>query len=465
METAAPTFWTSIREALSGSHHDYTAVDLNRAIMLLAVPMVLEMVMESLFAVVDVYFVSSLGTEAIAAVALTESVLTILYAVAIGLSMATTAMVSRRVGEKDAEGAAAAAVQAIYIGAGVSLLTAIFGSAFAPSILKLMGGDEKVIAAGASFTRLILAGSITIFLLFLNNAIFRGAGDAAIAMRALWIGNGINIALNPCLILGLGPFPELGLLGSAAGTTIGRGCGVLYQFWVLATGRSRISVTARQSRLQPDVLWKLLRVSFTGILQFLVSTSSWMGLVRIIATFGNSALAGYLIAVRILVFAILPSWGLCNAAATLVGQNLGALKPERAERAVYRAGWYNTAFLGTVAVIFIAFANPLIGFFVPDPEVRRYGVDCLRFVSYGYVFYAWGMVTVQAFNGAGDTLTPTYLNFACQWVLQIPLAWLMAYPIGLGATGVFLAMTIAESLLAVLGVWLFRRGYWKGAVI
>ncbi len=458
-------FWRSVREALSGAEHDYTAIELNRAILLLAVPMVLEMLMESLFAVVDIYFVSGLGTEAIAAVALTESVVTILYAVAIGLSMATTAMVARRIGEKDTDGARAAAVQAIYIGAGLSLLTAIGGSVFAPQLLRLMGGDEKVIAAGVNFTRLILGGSVTIFLLFLNNAIFRGAGDAAIAMRALWIGNGVNIVLNPCLILGLGPFPQLGLVGSAAGTTIGRGCGVLYQFWVLGSGRSRIRVAASQAGLRVDVLLRLLRVSLTGIVQFLISTSSWLGLVRIIATFGNSALAGYLIAIRMIVFAILPSWGLCNAAATLVGQNLGARKPERAEQSVYRAGWYNMAFLGAVALVFIVFASPLVSFFTSDPEVSGHAVNCLRYVSYGYIFYAWGMVTTQAFNGAGDTVTPTWLNLGCQWALQIPLAWLLAYPAGLGATGVFLAMTIAESLLAVVGIWLFRRGKWKGAVI
>ncbi|MDX1980067.1 MAG: MATE family efflux transporter [Bryobacteraceae bacterium] len=461
----SPTVWRSVRDALRGSHQDYTTVELNRAIILLAIPMVLEMVMESLFAVVDVFFVSGLGTEAIAAVALTESVLTIIYAVAIGLSMATTAMVARRVGEKDEEGAGEAAAHAIYLGIGLSVVIALIGIAFAPQILHLMGGDAKVVATGQNFTRVILGGSVTIFLLFLNNAIFRGAGDAAIAMRALWLANGVNIALNPCLILGLGPFPELGLLGSAVGTTIGRGCGVLYQFWVLSQGRSRIILRAPQMRLKVNVMWRLMRVSFTGILQFLVSTSSWLGLIRIIATFGNSALAGYLIAIRIIIFAILPSWGLCNAAATLVGQNLGALKPERAEKAVYQAGWYNMVFLGAIAVVFIVFATPLIGIFTHDPEVQRYGVSCLRFISYGYMFYAWGMVTVQAFNGAGDTLTPTFINLACQWILQIPLAWVLAYPVGMGPTGVFLAMTLSESVLAIVGLWLFRRGRWKGSVI
>jgi putative MATE family efflux protein len=338
---------------------------------------------------------------------------------------------------------------------------AALGVIFAPELLRLMGGDAAVVKTGQSFTRMLFGGSVTIFLLFLNNAIFRGAGDAAIAMRALWIANIINIILNPCLILGLGPFPQLGLLGSAVGTTIGRGCGVLFQFWVMFGGMSRISVSARQLRVNLEVLLRLLRVSFTGILQFLVSSASWIGLVRVISGFGSSALAGYMIAIRVIIFSILPAWGLCNAAATLVGQNLGAKNPDRAEQSVYRAGLYNMIFLGTLAVGFLVLAGPILRLFTAEPEVIAHGANCLRYISYGYIFYAWGMVIVQAFNGAGDTWTPTIINFACQWVFQIPLAWFLAFPAGMEATGVFLAITIAESSLALVGLWLFRRGRWK----
>lgn len=453
--------WASLKEAISGSHQDYTEGNLDRAVILLAIPMVLEMVMESLLAVVDAFFVSGLGTDAVAAVALTESLLVILYAIAIGLSMSTTAMVARRIGEKDREGAAIAAAQSILLGTLLSVAVAVIGVAFAPQLLRLMGGDESVIRQGQTFTRTILGANTTIFLLFLNNAIFRGAGDAAIAMRALWIANGVNVVLNPCLIRGLGPFPELGLLGSAVATTIGRGTGVVFQLWVLMSGSGRLSLGFKQFQLHLDVMLRLLRVSLTGILQFLISTSSWMGLVRIIATFGSSALAGYLFAIRVIVFAILPSWGLCNAAATLVGQNLGAGKPDRAEKSVWRAGIYNMVFLGLVSVIFIIFAEPIILIFTNEPAVIRHGVNCLRYVSYGYVFYAWGMVTVQAFNGAGDTLTPTWINLACLWVFQIPMAWVLAKPMGLGPTGVFLGMTIAESVLAIVGILTFRAGRWK----
>lgn len=453
--------WASIKESIKGSHQDYTEGNLDRAVILLAIPMVLEMVMESLLAVVDAFFVSGLGTNAVAAVALTESLLVILYAIAIGLSMSTTAMVARRSGEKDREGAAVAATQSILLGSLLSVVISVIGIAFAPDLLRLMGGEEDVVRQGQAFTRTILGANITIFLLFLNNAIFRGAGDAAIAMRALWIANGVNIILNPCLIRGLGPFPELGLLGSAVATTIGRGTGVVYQLWVLLSGSGRLAVQARQFQLHLDVMTRLLRVSLTGILQFLVSTSSWMGLVRIIATFGSGALAGYLFAIRVIVFAILPSWGLCNAAATLVGQNLGAGQPERAEKSVWRAGIYNMAFLGFVSILFILFAEPIIRVFTSEPEVIRYGVDCLRYVSYGYIFYAWGMVTVQAFNGAGDTLTPTYINLGCLWLFQIPMAWVLSKPMGFGPNGVFLAITVAESVLAVVGILAFRAGRWK----
>lgn len=453
--------WESIKEALRGSHQDYTEGDLNRAVILLAIPMVLEMVMESLLAVVDAFFVSSLGTDAVASVALTESLLTILYAIAIGLSMSTTAMVARRVGEKDQEGASTAASQSILLGVLLSAVISVIGIVFAPQLLSLMGGSPNVVGTGTPFARLILGCNSVIFLLFLNNAIFRGAGDAAVAMRSLWLANSINIVLNPCLILGLGPFPQMGLLGSAVATTIGRGTGVAFQLWILFGGNGRLTIALHQLRPHVEVMTRLVRVSMAGIIQFLISTSSWLGLIRIIATFGSAALAGYMLAIRVIIFAIMPSWGLCNAAATLVGQNLGAGKPDRAEQAVWRAGFYNMFFLGGISILFIAFAEPIIGVFSKDPEVLRYGVDCLRFVSYGYVFYAWGMVTVQAFNGAGDTLTPTYINLFCQWLVQIPLAWALATTANLGAQGVFMAMTFAEALLAVVGVIAFRRGKWK----
>lgn len=453
--------WASLKEALRGSTQDFTAGSLDRAIWLLAIPMVFEMAMESLFGVVDAFFVSSLGTQAVAAVALTESLLSLLFGVAIGLSMSATAMVARRIGEKDVKGASVAAAQAIFIGLFCSVPISLIGIVFAPELLRLMGGEPAVVAMGQNFTRVIFGACVSIFLLFLNNAIFRGAGDAAIAMRALWIANIINIALNPCLILGLGPFPQMGLLGSATASVIGRTAGVIFQFWVLFGGMSRIHVRPRELRVDWPVLWKLLKVSGTGIAQVLITTSSWLGVVRLVASFGSAALAGYLIAIRIIIFAILPAWGLSNAAATLVGQNLGAGKPHRAERAVYRAGLFNMLFLGSIALVFIVFAEPLLRIFSNDAEVIKQGVLCLRFISYGYGFYAWGMVVVQAFNGAGDTLTPTYINLGCQWIFQIPLAWLLAFPLGMGPVGIFLAITISESTLALVGLLLFRRGAWK----
>jgi len=460
-ELERQSFWKSVVEALRGSRHNYTEGDLNRSILLLAIPMILEMIMESLFAIVDAFFVSSLGTNAVAAVALTESFVIILFGVAIGLSMATGAMVARRIGEKDPKAASIAATQAVLIGVFVAVPISITGVIFAPQLLRLMGGQPEVIEQGQHFARIIYGGSATIFLLFLNNAIFRGAGDAAFAMRALWISNIINIILNPCLILGLGPFPKLGLIGSAIGTTIGRGTGVLFQLWILFGGMARVQLSLKQMRIDLPVMMRLLRVSLNGMFQIMVSMTSWLGLVRITATFGSSALAGYLIAIRIIMFIILPAWGLCNAAATLVGQSLGAGKPERAEQAVYRAGFYNMIFMGAVAVIFIAFAESFLGVFSHEPEVVRLGSACLRTISYGYCFYAWGMVTLQAFNGAGDTWTPTLINLGCLWALQLPLGYTLAMHTRMGPQGVFAAIPIAQSMLALVGLWSFRRGKWK----
>jgi putative MATE family efflux protein len=370
-------------------------------------------------------------------------------------------MVARRIGEKDTEGAARASVQAIFIGIAASIPIGVVGFLFTPAILDLMGATESVIENGSSYGTLILGGNVIIMLLFLLNAIFRGAGDAAIAMRVLLISNAINIVLDPCLILGLGPFPEMGVTGAALATNIGRSVGVVYQFYVLLTGRSRIKVSFGQFRIDPKVMLGLLRVSLGGIFQFLVATASWVALVRIVAIFGSSALAGYTIALRIIIFALLPSWGMSNAAATLVGQNLGAQKPERAERSVWVTGFANMVFLGIVTVVFIVLAEPLIRIFTDDESVVVYGTSCLRFISYGYVFYAYAQVMVAAFNGAGDTRTPTFINLAIYWLFQIPLAYLLAVSYEMDAYGVFVAITISESLLAVVAVLLFRRGRWK----
>jgi len=462
--SAQAGFWAAVREAIQGSEQDYTEGSLRRAIALLAIPMVLELGLESVFAVVDVFYVARLGPEAVAAVGLTEAILTVVYSVATGLSVATTAMVARRIGEKDAEAASVAAVQAIWLGVAVSALGSL-AALVAPRLLGLMGGSPGLIATGRGYTAVMLGTSVTIFLLFLINAAFRGAGDAAIAMKALWLANLINLVLDPCLIFGLGPFPKLGVTGAAVATAIGRGTGILYQLLVLARGRGRIRIRRAQLRLEPRILWRLLRLSLTGMLQFLVGTASWLGLVRIIALFGSAALAGYTIAVRIIVFAILPSWGMSNAAATLVGQNLGAGKPERAERSAWATGFYNMLLLAAIGALFVGFAEPLVRLFAAEAPVVAAGVKCLRLVSYGYPFYAYGMVLAQAFNGAGDTVTPTVINVFCYWLFEIPLAWVLAILWSLGPTGVFLAITIAESVLAVVAALVFRRGRWKAQKI
>jgi putative MATE family efflux protein len=453
--------WRAVAESLAGSDQDFTEGSLERGIVLLAVPMVLEMTLESVFAVCDVFFVSRLGPAAVATVGLTEAVVTLVFGVAIGLSMATTAMVARRIGEKDRDGAACAAVQAILLGLGVSVVFGAMGVLAAPHILGLMGADAEGVRVGSSYTAVLLGGTVTIVLLFLINAVFRGAGDAAIAMRVLWLANAVNLVLDPCLIFGLGPFPELGVTGAAVATTIGRGTGVVFQLVLLARGRGRVALRRSDLRLDLGVMARLVRVSLGGIFQFLIATASWLGLVRILAVFGSAALAGYTIAIRVIIFSILPSWGPSNAAATLVGQNLGAGKPDRATRAVWLTALYNVGFLGLVAVVFLLWAHPIVRLFTADPVVVRVGADCLRTISYGYVFYAFGMVIVQAFNGAGDTWTPTVINLCCYWLFQIPLAWALARPLGLGAHGVFLAIAIAESLIAVVGLAVFRLGRWK----
>jgi putative MATE family efflux protein len=454
--------WDSLVEAVRGSHQDFTTGSLNRAILLLAVPMVLEMVLESLFAVVDILWVGRLGPNATATVGLTESMSSIALSVAMGLSLSTTAMVARRIGEKDHEGAAVAGVQAIFLGFIVSIAIGLPCLFFAPNLLRLMGASPEIVAVGSAYARIYLgAGTCAILLLTLNNAIFRGAGDAAIAMRLLWVSNIINLILDPCLIFGWGPFPRLGVTGAALATLTGRSVGVIYQFYRLLKGTERIRILARQIRVQWDVLWRLARVSLTGILQFVIAHTSWIGLVRIVSVFGAAALAGYTIAIRIVIFVILPSWGLSNAAATLVGQNLGADRPDRAEQAVWRTGLYNVIFLGAVGVFFIFFAEPVVRLFTNDPEVVPLGAACLRIVSYGNLGYAYFMVMMQAFNGAGDTVTPTIVNFFGFWLFEIPLAYVLAMKLGMHSNGVFASIAIAESSMAAASAILFKQGRWK----
>jgi putative MATE family efflux protein len=465
MDALTPTengagFWQSVREALRGSHQDFTSGSLNRSILLLAIPMVLEMVLESLFAVVDVFWVSRLGADAIATVGLTESVLTLVFAVGMGLGMSTTAMVARRIGEKDAEGAAISAVQAIFLGLMASVAIGLPALLLAPKLLALMGASPTLVATGVNYTRIALGGSGVVLMLFLNNAILRGAGDAAIAMRLLWVSNILNLILDPCLIFGLGPFPKLGVTGAALATFTGRGVGVLYQFYRLGRGTERLRIAAHHLRVRSEVLWRLIRVSASGILQFLIAQASWIALVRIVSLFGASALAAYTISIRVVIFAILPSWGLSNAAATLVGQNLGAKRIDRARSAVWRTGLWNMLFLGLVGLIFIAFAPFIVGLFTNDPAVAPAAVSCLRIFSCGNIAYAYGMVLMQAFNGAGDTVTPTYINAVGFWMLEIPLAWWLAMHTRLGVNGVFASVVVAQSFVVLVSLVLFRKGRW-----
>jgi len=450
-----------IRDSLSGKEHDVTAGSIGRAVTILAIPMVLELSMQSVFAVVDVFFVAKLGGEAVAAVGITESLMTIVFSIATGLAMGTTALVARRIGERNKQAASTTAVQSIFLGILVSIPIAVIGLLYTPDLLKLMGASASVIEIGTGYNEVMLGGNLTIMLLFLINAVFRGAGDAVLAMRALWIANLVNIILDPCLIFGLGPFPEMGVTGAAVATNVARAIGILYQIRKLASPASRIQVHTADLKADRRVLANLFRVSLGGVLQFLVATASWLGLVRIIAIFGSSALAGYTIAIRIFIFAILPSWGMSNAAATLVGQNLGAKQPSRAEKSVWLTAVANMVFMGFVTIVFVTFADPISRLFTSDEEILVYAVDCLRYVSYGYVFYACGMVVVQAFNGAGDTYTPTVINLFCYWLMQLPLAYLLALTADLGAQGVFVAIAVSESLLAVVAVLVFRRGKWK----
>ena len=450
-----------VSDALAGKEHDYTSGSIRSAVLLLAIPMMLEMAMESIFAITDIYFVSGLGADAVATVGLTEAVITLLYAIAVGLSMAVTAMVSRRIGEQNPEGAAIVAGQTIWVGLFVALVVGAIGIFLGEEILRFMGASNSVIEQGSSYTSIMLGGSITIVYLFLLNAIFRGAGDATVAMKSLCLANGINIILDPCLIYGVGPFPEMGLTGAAVATNIGRGIGVLYQLYYLFGGSTRVKVQLQHLRIVSKTLFKLLRLSVGGVGQFLIATASWVILMKIVAPFGSAAIAGYTIAIRVIDLTFLPAWGMSNAASTLVGQNLGAGKPERAEQSVWKTAQYSTVFLVAVAIPFIIFAEQLIGIFSNDPTVIAYGSDCLRYISYGYGFFAMSMVLTQSFNGAGDTMTPTVINLFCFWMLQIPLAYFLAMVLNVGPQGVFISITVAESLVAIIAYVIFRKGRWK----
>src|SRR5437764_15015796 len=457
--------WSDVLEAIRGSDHDYTKGPIGRAIFLLAVPMVLEMAMESLFAVPAVFVLCRLGPDAVATVGLTESMLTLVYALAMGLGIGTTAVVARRVGEKDRDGAANAAAQSVFLGIGGAVLLGGLGVALAPHLLALMGASPAVLQIGSGYTRVMLGGEATIVVLFVVNAVFRGAGDAAIAMRVLWLANAINIVLGPCFIFGLGPFPELGVTGAAVATTIGRATGALYAISRLLRPGSRVAVGRRHLRVDVPVMRTVARLSGSGAFQSIVGMASWIGLVRIVATFGSQALAGYTIGIRIIVFALLPSWGMSNAAATMVGQALGAGDPDRAERSVWRACLYNLVFLSAIGLGFVVAARPIVSAFTSDPQVSAYGTQCLRIIAAGFAFYAYGMVLSPSRDGAGDTATPTLLNLIVFWLWELPLAWALAVALGMGPRGAFVAVAVSFSTLAVAAGAIFRRGKWKRVVV
>ncbi len=450
-----------LRHALRDNTEDFTTGPTGRALGLLAIPMMLEMAMESVFAVVDIAFVSQLGTDAVAAVGITEALITVLYGLAIGLGMGLTAMVSRRIGENDVRGAAAATGQSIWLGALLSFVIGVGGVIYAEELLRIMGASDSVIETGKGFTAVLLGGSVSIIYLFLLNAAFRGAGDATVALRSLWLANGINIVLDPCLIFGLGPFPEMGVTGAAVATTIGRGAGILYQLWYLLNGRGRIEFHVRDLKFRLLLTLQLVRISLGGIAQFIIATASWIAVMRIVAIYGSAAIAAYTIALRMMEFIFLPAWGLGNAAATLVGQNLGAEQPERAEKSAWQAARYNAIFMTFAGLFLLFFAEFITGLFTNEADVLRWGTSCLQIMSIGFPMYAVGMVVVQALNGAGDTMTPAILNAISFWIVQIPLAWWLATHIELGPNGAFIAIVVAESLLTVLAVIVFRRGAWK----
>ena len=456
-----PNWWTLLKDALRGKEYDYTQGSLSTAIFLLAIPMVFEMVMESVFALVDIYFVSQVSTNAVATIGLTESVVSLIYAVAVGISMAATAVVSRRIGEGDQKGAKNAATQVIYLGLGVSIVFSLVGIYFAKEILGLMKASPDLIEEGYQYTQILIGGNTTIVLLFLINAIFRGAGNASYAMWVLIFSNALNIILDPLFIFGIGPFPELGVKGAAVATTIGRGSAVILQLLLLWLGKSRVQLALRHLKLQLAIVSNIVRISWGGIGQFLIGTSSWVFLMRIMSEFGSEVLAGYTIAIRIVIFCLMPAWGLSNAAATLVGQNLGANAPDRAAKTVWQTSKYNALFMGTLSILFLVWSKPIVSIFSPVEEVINTGSLCLRVFALGYVFYAFGMVLIQSFNGAGDTKTPTYINFVCFWMFQLPLAYFTALSLEWGPVGVMISIVLAEILLTLISAYYFRLGKWK----
>lgn len=456
-----PNWWRLLKDALRGKEYDYTQGSLSTAIFLLAIPMVFEMVMESVFALIDIYFVSQVSTNAVATIGLTESVVSLIYAVAVGISMAATAVIARRIGEGDQEGAKNAATQVIYLGLGVSIVFSLVGIYFAKEILGLMKASPDLIEEGYQYTQILIGGNTTIVLLFLINAIFRGAGNASYAMWVLIFSNALNIILDPLFIFGIGPFPELGVKGAAVATTIGRGSAVILQLLLLWLGKSRVQLALRHLKLQLAIVSNLVRISWGGIGQFLIGTSSWVFLMRIMSEFGSEVLAGYTIAIRIVIFCLMPAWGLSNAAATLVGQNLGANAPDRAAKAVWQTGKYNALFMGTLSILFLVWSKPIVSIFSPVEEVINTGSLCLRVFAFGYVFYAFGMVLIQSFNGAGDTKTPTYINFVCFWMFQLPLAYFSALSLEWGPVGVMISIVFAEILLTLISAYYFRLGKWK----
>jgi putative MATE family efflux protein len=452
---------TLILDAIKGKERDYTAGGLNQALILLAIPMVIEMSMESLFALVDVFFVSKVGVEAVTTVGLTESILTLVYSLAIGCMSGATALVARRIGEKNPDAASHTAFQTILVALVIGVITGVIGILLADDILQFMGASDAVKQEGSTFVKIMLGSNVVIMLLFMLNGIFRGAGNPAIAMRTLLLANGLNIILDPLFIFGWGPFPELGVTGAAVATTIGRSVGVCYQLYMLFSGKSTIHIQARHIKFDWSIIRRLLDVSISGAVQFLIASASWVFLMRIIAQFGDESVAGYTIAIRVLIFVLLPSWGLANAAATLVGQNLGAKQPDRAEQSAWRAGYFNMIFLVVVSLICIILAPWIIPLFNPNPEVVRIGIMTLRVFSIGNVFYAYGMVLSQAFNGAGDTRTPLIGNLICFWLIEIPLGYFLAITLGWGVLGVCICVPAAETILAILLIVLFKRGKWK----
>lgn len=454
-----------IGESIRGTDYDYTQIRLSKAILLLSIPMILEMVMESVFAIADIWFVSHLGDEAIATVGVTESLNTVVYAIGFGLSIAITAMVSRRIGAHQPERAARAAGQAIMLTLIISTAIAIPGAIYADRILMMMGLSEEMAKANAGYTSIMLGSNVIVMLLFVNNAIFRSAGNAAISMKVLWFANILNIILDPCLIFGLGPFPELGIKGAAIATSIGRGLAVVWQLILLFNGRGRVKLKLKHLKPSTSRMIKLLNLSWSAILQNIIATASWIVLMRLMANYGSEVLAGYTIAIRIIMFCLLPSWGVSNAASTLTGQNMGAHRPDRAERAVWVTGKVNVVLLGLISLVLILWPETFIGIFTSQEGIILSGAEGLRIISFGMAAYGLGMVMHQSFNGAGDTRTPMWLNLVSFWIIEIPLAWILAVTLNMEEAGVFYAILIAESTLTILGVWFFKRGRWKSRLI